>query len=394
MKKFNIKTLYIFSFISQCLPIYAFSTILFIERGQSVSNIAMLIAIWSVFTIILEMPSGVLTDRWNRRNIISIAAASKGLCFITWFFSHTFIMFAIGFMFWAVSSALKSGAQESLIYDNLKSDGCEESFINVYGKVEFYEKAGAIVGIASAGAISMFLRIDILALISAIICFASAILALQIRERNLYSGRLSEKPASFLETFKGAGVFIKGHRIVLFSLLFLVLFANMGDYLEEFDALIINDWELSNLWVSAIMIVGSAFVALGGLLAPMIQKKISSVNQIFFINVLAYVTLAIFAVIWNQYAILFYGISFMVLVVSKILLVNVLQREIKEEGRATVMSFYGVGANMMMICFSLLYALLAGIFTLQQVYIIMSILGIGGGLCFILLLKATKAGRS
>jgi len=46
------------------------------------------------------------------------------------------------------------------------------------------------------------------------------------------------------------------------------------------------------------------------------------------------------------------------------------------------MSFYSVGQNIAMICFSLAYALLAGIFTLQQVYFFISIYGIAGGISF------------
>ena len=115
MKSFNVKLLYIYSFISQCMPIYAFVTILFIERGQSVSDIALLVALWSVFTIAFEIPSGILSDRWSRKYIIAIAVMFKGVCFIIWFFSHTFIMFAVGFIFWAISSALKSGTEEGLI---------------------------------------------------------------------------------------------------------------------------------------------------------------------------------------------------------------------------------------------------------------------------------------
>lgn len=70
---------------------------------------------------------------------------------------------------------------------------------------------------------------------------------------------------------------------------------------------------------------------------------------------------------------------------AEILSVNILQNIIKEEGRATVMSFYGVGQNVVMICFSLVYASLAGIFTLQQVYFIISVYGIAGSLVFYLI---------
>lgn len=73
------------------------------------------------------------------------------------------------------------------------------------------------------------------------------------------------------------------------------------------------------------------------------------------------------------------------MVIAEILSVNILQNKIKEEGRATVMSFYGVGQNVVMICFSLFYASLAGIFTLQQVYFIISVYGIAGSLVFCLI---------
>jgi len=282
-----------------------------------------------------------------------------------------------------------------LIYDNLKSDGCEESFTKVYGKAKFFANVGTIFGIASAGIIVSFISIEVMTLISAVICFINIIFALQIREKNFYSERLNseslgKKSAGFFETFKEAGIFIKGSAVALVSILFLMLFANLGSYLDEFDALIINDFQINKVWVSVILTVRFAFIALGNILAPIAQKKISSIKQIFLLNGLACIFLTIFAVIWNQYAIIIFGLSFMIMAITEILLVNFVQNEIKEEGRATVMSFYGIGQNAAMICFSLVYALLAGIFTLQQVYIIISIYGILGGLGFYLLLKTIR----
>jgi len=213
------------------------------QTGKSVTDIAVLIALWSVFTIVFEVPSGVLAGRWNRRNMLAMAAVLQGLCFIIWFFSYTFLMFAIEFVFWAIAGAFASGTEEGLIYDNLKSDGCEESFTKVYGKAQFYANVGTIVGIASAGIIASFISIETIALISAAI----------------------------------------------------------------------------------------------------VQEKISSIKQIFLLNGLACTFLTIFAVIWNQYVIVIFGLSFMIMAITEILLVNALQNEIKEEGRATVMSFYGIG---------------------------------------------------
>ena len=372
------------------MPIYAFYTILFIERGLSVNAVAVLIALWSVFAIAFEVPSGILADRWNRRNMLVASAVLQGLCFVIWFFSHTFLMFALGFFFWGVSGALASGTEEGLIYDNLKSDGCEESFTKVYGKAQFYANIGILAGIASAGVIASFISIETIALISAAICFANGILASMLREKNYYSQQLDKNSGGFFSTLKEAGVFIKGSRIALISILFLVLFSSLGGYLDEFDALIINDFQLDNIWVSVILTVRFVFVALGNLLATKVQKLVSSINRIFLLNGLACAVLALFAIFWNRYAIPIFGISFMFMAITEVLLVTNMQNEIKEEGRATVMSFYSIGQSIAMICFSMTYALLAGIFTLQQTYIIISAYGIAGALCFCVLLKKCR----
>jgi len=396
MKTFNVKLLYIYKFIAQCLPIYAFYQVLFIERGKSFTQVAVLIALWSVFTIVFEVPAGILADRWNRRNMLAIATVLQGLCFVIWFFSFSFWMFALGFVFWGIASAFVSGTEEGLIYDNLKHDGKEDKFTEIYGKAQFYQNIGALVGIASAGFIVRFIGIPTISILSAVICFLNVLLVLLLREKNYYSEKSekseqSDKELGFFETFKESGIFIKGNPIALASILFFVMFASLGSYLDEFDAFIVSDFQLNNSWVSVILTIRFVFVAVGDLLAPYVQKKISSIRGIFLLSGFAFVLLLIFSVIWHQFALLIFGLAFMITAIAEILLVNTLQNQIKEEGRATVMSFCGIGQNLVMICFSLVYALLAGFFTLQQVYFVITIYGIVGVIVFFIISKIVNS---
>jgi MFS family permease len=139
-----------------------------------------------------------------------------------------------------------------------------------------------------------------------------------------------------------------------------------------------------------ILTVRFIFIALGDVLAPFVQKWFSTVKQIFLLNIMSNIILMVFVIFWHQYALLIFGLAFMVMAVAEILIVNAIQNEIKEEGRSTVMSFYGVGQNVVMICFSLIYALLAGIFTLQQVYLFIAIFGIAGGCAFYFFVKVKR----
>ena len=67
MKTFNVKLLYAYKFINRCMPIYAFYTVLFIQRGKTLTDVTFLIALWSIFTMVLEVPSGIPADKWNRK---------------------------------------------------------------------------------------------------------------------------------------------------------------------------------------------------------------------------------------------------------------------------------------------------------------------------------------
>jgi|GEM_PF-279933 len=419
MQKFNVRTLYIYKFISECLPIYAFYTILFIGRGKTLSEVAVLIALWSVFTIAFEIPSGILADRANRRNMLAAASVLQGICFVVWFFSHSFFMFALGFVFWGIAGAFQSGTEESLIFDNLKADGIQEKFAAVYGRAEFFASIGAIVGIASAGLLATLIGIPAIALISAAICVINAGVALRLREKNLYaetseetSGELNpdlrecsplkKSLQNWVRPLGEAVGFLKGSKFAVVCILFLVLFAGMGNYLDEFDALIVDSWGIGELWVSAVLSVRFAFVALGRVLAERLEGRISlytrkqhpasrecvpaktcprfSLHAVCVLCVTANVALLGFAVIWSHFAILFFGIAFMLMAAAEVLLVTALQNEIKEESRATIMSFYGVGQDVFMVCFALVFAVLAGIFTMQAIYIILAVYGIIGGL--------------
>jgi MFS family permease len=102
----------------------------------------------------------------------------------------------------------------------------------------------------------------------------------------------------------------------------------------------------------------------------------------FLLNGLACGFLLLFAFLWSGYAILFFGICSMLMAITEVLLVDAMQNEIKEEGRATVTSFYGLGQDVVMIGFSLAYAALSGIFTLRQTYMLIGLYGITGGLVF------------
>ena len=388
---FREKSFYIYKFLNDCLPIYALYTILFREKGLSVAEIALLLSFWSFAVLLLELPSALLADRWNRRNMLCIATVFKAVCYMLWCFSDTIVMFGLGFLFWGISGAFSSGTEEGLIYDNLKSENRENEFSEIYSKGRFYATLGTLIAIISSGVLASFISISTISILSAAICAVNLIFIYQLKEKNYYSERLKEEKIGYFKTFFEAAKLCIKNSNILVSMTFLVFVVSIIDYLDEYDALIIDDLKLGYIWISVIFTVRFAFVAVGNHIAPKIDEKFNSNNKGFILAIISSLFLLIFSMIWNQYAIPVLGIGCMIMTIADVIQINIIQREIKEEGRATVMSIYSMAQNAVMIIFSLTYFMLSNIYSLKTVYIVLSVYCvIGAVLMYFVNLTAKK----
>ena len=380
------KSFYAYKFLNDCLPVYALYTILFRENGLSVAEIALLLSFWSFVVLLAELPSAILADRWNRKYMLCIATFMKATCFIIWCFSDTFMLFGLGFLFWGIENAFCSGTEEGLIYDNLKSENRENEFTRIYGKGRFYATLGILTAIVSSGILATYISISVISILSAVICVMNFIFVYQLREKNYYSERLKDEKIGYFNTFFEAGKLCLKNSKIFVSMIFLVLVVGIMDYVEEFDALIIDDFQLGYIWISVITTVRFLFVALGNRIAPKIEGKIDTFS-LALVSGLIFLT---FSILWNQYAIIVLGISAMIMTTAEVLQINAIQREIKEEGRATVMSIYSLAQNATMIVFCLIYALLSGAYSLKIVYIIISIYCVIGAMILLFVNKNVK----
>lgn len=343
---------------------------------MSLSEVALLIAIWNGFALIFEIPTGILADRTNRKTLLVVGALLKGSCFIIWYFSHDFWLFALGFVVWALGGAFASGTEESLLFDSLKRDGREEEFTAVYGKVEAFGIVGALIGIVSSGALAMLMSLGTIALLSGVISIVDACLAMNIRGVQTKREMNAEKKESMLDTLRSAIGFIKNSKVALIIVTFVVLVVTIGGYLDEFDALIIADFELDLFWVTIIFTIRFAFMALGDVVAPKLEKRLTSLKSIILLTALGCLLLGVFAILWHPFALAIFGLPFFVLSVVNVLLVSRLNREMTVVARATVLSLLRVGQNFGMIVFALAYGCLSGIVGLQQTYLIVALFGV------------------
>jgi MFS family permease len=115
------------------------------SKGMSLTQLGLLETIFHLTSFTMEVPTGAVADIYGRRISRIIGRLTSIISVIILLLSNSFWMFAISFVFTALSYNLESGAGDALIYDSLKEIGEEERFMKVNGNKElFYQVAGTI----------------------------------------------------------------------------------------------------------------------------------------------------------------------------------------------------------------------------------------------------------
>ncbi len=111
------------------------SSLFYIQRGLHISDLFLLGIIWAITSLISEVPSSYLADKWGRKKTILL-----GVCFsfIHWsitLFADSFIIFGISYFFYSLSFSMISGTDEALLYDSHKELGDGKSALDRLGKL-------------------------------------------------------------------------------------------------------------------------------------------------------------------------------------------------------------------------------------------------------------------
>ncbi|MCB1155578.1 MFS transporter, partial [bacterium] len=89
MRRFLFKV-YGFKLLEDFIPVYPIYIVMFTDHGLSPMDIALTFTAWSLSLILLELPSGVLADRYSRRKVMLFGMSLQILAMVTWMFYKTF----------------------------------------------------------------------------------------------------------------------------------------------------------------------------------------------------------------------------------------------------------------------------------------------------------------
>lgn len=123
-------------------------------------------AVSSLATTLMEIPTGLISDRMGRRKTLLFSPFLVCFAFLLWALAGSFecpFLLFIGAFLWGTAEAFKSGTDEALIYETMDELGESKNFKIQYAKSRGWGQIGLTVSAILAALIAYFGSLQILA---------------------------------------------------------------------------------------------------------------------------------------------------------------------------------------------------------------------------------------
>lgn len=134
-----------------CLPIMV--PYFKLKTGLSFQDFMITEAIFAAAVILLEIPTGFLSDVWKRKQLLIYSCVFWGLAFLAFVLATNIWIVILGQIFAALCISLASGTETAILYDSLLADKKEA----LYSKFEGKRKAISFYSLAVAASVGGYL---------------------------------------------------------------------------------------------------------------------------------------------------------------------------------------------------------------------------------------------
>jgi hypothetical protein len=122
------------------------------QIGFDAAAIAVMAAAYAAIVPLLEVPSGILADRWSRSGILIISSAAAAASALLGGLSHNVATYVAAAMILGVYFAMNSGTLDSVVYDTvIEETGSSELYQRWIGRVRMIEGAAFATSAVTGG---------------------------------------------------------------------------------------------------------------------------------------------------------------------------------------------------------------------------------------------------
>lgn len=169
-------------------------------------------AIFTFSVFALEIPTGVIADKFSRKASLILASLVSLTGFLIYTISPNFWIFALGEFTLAFATSLISGADQAMVYDSLREIKKEKTSKKVLGRIESTGLLSLMIAAPIGGLIAQHIGLRAVMLFMAIPTILMFFIALTMKEPEM--GRKHALKRNYSKTLKKGMQYFKEHRIL------------------------------------------------------------------------------------------------------------------------------------------------------------------------------------
>jgi len=364
----NIKKLYLSNFLAGIVFWYAIEKLFMNSIGISAFGIAINAVVFLVITILFDVPSGVLADKWRRKYTLVLAMLFLGVSSLILGISNSFSVYLIGTALYGGYVVLTSGTFQAMMYDSLAEIGEQSHYDKHQGRSYGLFLIGIGISSLAGGYIAQYIGLREAYLYALIPAAINIILLLSMREPNFHKETFDSR---FWAHIKASAKVITSQPIAFHLALFLVIGGMLRSTQNEFGGLYYLGLSLSAVAMgyanAGKWIAGAA----GQFLAPYVGKE-----RAFALLPWFFITFAIFSLITNASGIIFFFIASALFSLVSNQAEAITQGLVPSSIRATTLSLISFSTNLVLIPLSLIFGLITQNTTVFRGYQLFAVIGL------------------
>ncbi|WJH33938.1 MFS transporter [Paenibacillus sp. CC-CFT747] len=131
-------------FFSSLIPAYVIERLYWEQRGMTIPLVVYTEILYAVTIILLEVPTGIMADRWGRQRMLVAGALLASLEFALLIPASGFGSFALVVIIAGIGHSARSGSENALLYDTLVRLSRASSFEKHLGRLNACDFVGAV----------------------------------------------------------------------------------------------------------------------------------------------------------------------------------------------------------------------------------------------------------
>jgi MFS family permease len=157
------------------------------ELGFTPQAVGVMAAAYAGVVPLLEVPSGILADRWSRRGVLLLGNVGMFASVLVGALSVNVATYVVAALLLGVYFAMQSGTFEAIVYDTvLEEDGNSERFESLLGRIRMLESAALVLGALGGGALAALTAPRVTYVATLPFVAVSTVLLLAFREPRLH----------------------------------------------------------------------------------------------------------------------------------------------------------------------------------------------------------------